>query len=74
MKIRYFLSAAAVVAMTACNEFDPGLGSSVDFSDSELATLNEYTRNFVARYGKIDPNHTWGFGEIGSEKSMGGVI
>ena len=33
------------------------------------ATLDEYTKNFEARYGKIDPNHTWGFGPIVGDPS-----
>lgn len=52
---------------TACNDYDPGLVESASgLTDQEVAVLKEYTRNFVARYGNIDPNHTWGFGEEGS--------
>ena len=47
---------------TACSEYNP-----TDLTVQQAATINEYTRNFVTRYGDIDPNHTWGFGNVTSE-------
>lgn len=48
-------------AFVACSDYDP-----MDMTVQQAATINEYTKNFVARYGNIDPNHTWGFGNIPS--------
>ena len=71
MNIKHLFSAAAALSLlAACSDYDPGLSEEVvDLTDEELATINEYTANFVARYGEIDPNHTWGFGELGEEQS-----
>lgn len=65
---RLFLAAATLTVFAACSEYDPGMSNNVlDYTDEELATIKEYAENFVTRYGAIDPNHTWGFGELGSE-------
>ena len=68
MNIKHLLSAAAALSLlAACSDYDPGMSDNVvDLTDEELATVNEFAANFVERYGEIDPNHTWGFGEIGS--------
>ena len=69
MSIKHYLSAAATLAMlAACSDYDPGMSNqAVDLTDVEIETIKEYTENFVERYGEMDPNHTWGFGEIGEE-------
>lgn len=69
MNIKHYLSAAAALAMfAACSDYDPGMSNQVaDLTDAEIETIKEYTENFVERYGEMDPNHTWGFGEIGEE-------
>lgn len=56
--------AAGVVMLTACSEYDPGLtkGGVGDYTPADLQLMDKYTENFEARYGKIDENHTWGFG------------
>ena len=56
--------AAGMVMLTACSEYDPGLtgGWTGDYTPAELQLMEKYTENFEARYGKIDENHTWGFG------------
>lgn len=68
MNIKHFLSAAAALTMlAACSEYDPGeSGNVVDLTDAEIKTIQEYTANFVDRYGEMDPNHTWGFGDQGT--------
>ncbi len=73
MNIKHYLSAMAALAMlAACSDYDPGMSeNAVDLTDAEIETINEYTANFVQRYGEIDPNHTWGFGVKGSEDEMG---
>lgn len=65
MSFKNFAIVAAAMCALSCTDFDN------DFKDSNAyknylfgETLNEYTTNFEARYGKMDPNHTWGFGNI----------
>jgi len=65
MTFKNFAIVAVAMCAISCSDFDN------DFKDSEAyknhllgETLNEYTSNFEARYGKMDPNHTWGFGNI----------
>ena len=69
MNIKHlFLAAATLTVFAACSDYDPGMSENVlDYTDEQLETLNEYAKNFVEYYGDIDPNHTWGFGELGSE-------
>lgn len=63
-----FMTAAALTTCVACSDYDPGLSDSVvNLTDEEVATLSAYTENFTERYGAIDPEQTWGFGDIGSE-------
>lgn len=73
MNIKHYLSAMAALAMlAACSDYDPGMSeNAINLNEAEEQLINEYTANFVQRYGEIDPNHTWGFGEIGSEDEMG---
>ena len=53
-----------LIAFSACQDYDP-LGEEglqkLEHQKALEATINEYTKNFEARYGKIDPNHSWGF-------------
>ena len=73
MNIKHYLSvAAALVMFAACSDYDAGMSENVeDYTVEELAVIKEYEANFIERYGEIDPNHTWGFGEKGSEDEMG---
>ena len=73
MNIKHYLSAAAALAMlAACSDYDPGMSeNAVDLTDAEIETIQEYTANFVERYGEMDPNHTWGFGELADMEEMG---
>lgn len=73
MNIKHYLSAsAALVLMAACSDYDPGMsGEAVNYTDTELATIQEYAKNFDEHYGGIDPYHTWGFGDKGSEDEKG---
>lgn len=56
-----------LIAFSACQDYDP-LGEeglqNLEHQKALEATINEYTKNFEARYGKIDPSHDWGFGVI----------
>ena len=63
-----FLHGAAALALCAgfvgCSEYDAGLvDSATGLTAEQMATVQEYVDNFTARYGQIDPNHTWGFGD-----------
>ena len=58
---------AASFCLAACDEYDPGEGFALDYSDEEMAVLNSFTSNFIKRYGTIDPVHTWGFEELSAE-------
>lgn len=68
MTFKNFAIAAAAMCAISCAEYDN------DFKDSDAyknylfgETLNEYTSNFEARYGKIDPNQDWGMMMPGSK-------
>jgi hypothetical protein len=73
MNIKHYLSAAAAFVMfAACSDYDPGMSNDVvDLTDAEIETIEEYTDNFLKRYGTPAENHTWGFGAKGSEDEMG---
>ena len=73
MSIKHYLSAAAALTMlAACSDYDPGMSNqAVDLTEAEIETIKEYTANFVERYGEMDPNHTWGFGELAEMDEMG---
>lgn len=73
MSIKHYLSAAAALAMfAACSDYDPGMSNEVvNLTDAEIDTIKAYTENFVKRYGEMDPNHTWGFGELAEMEEMG---
>lgn len=59
--IYYFsLAAIAIGSLASCQDYEPFDEETV----RETAVLKEYQKNFEARYGKIDPNHTWGFQDI----------
>lgn len=72
MNIKHYLSAVAALFMfAACSDYDPGMSNNtVDLTDEEIETIKEFTENFVERYGEMDPNHTWGFGELAEKDEM----
>ena len=61
----YYLSLAAIVAggLVSCQDENQGF---TEGEVHEAAVKRQYAKNFEDRYGQIDPNHTWGFGEIGA--------
>lgn len=61
-----FLSAIATLSLASCESYDYMDESEIANAETKL----EYTNNFVARYGAIDPNHTWGFGYTNPEVSV----
>lgn len=73
MNIKHYLSAAAALAMfAACSDYDPGISNNaVDLTDEEIKTIEEYTANFIERYGEMDSNHTWGFYELAEMEAKG---
>ena len=53
------MMAASLGALTSCTDY-------TEFSEAEIRDmeqLKKYTELFEARFGKIDPNHTWGMDE-----------
>lgn len=71
MSVKNLLHTIVVAGLlVACNDYDPGLADTVmDNTDEELATMTAYTRNFVNRYGTINEEQTWGFGELADLKT-----
>ena len=61
MNIKKLSVIALAASLVACNDYDPGV-----YTEEELTVLNEYTTNFEERYGEMDPEHSWGFSELGS--------
>lgn len=76
--IFYFsLAAIAVGSLASCQDFDPlneDELQKVQLEKDFLATLDEYTLEFESRYGKIDPNHKWGFGPIDLSQTRAQVV
>ncbi len=59
-KLLGFLMMGAVMLSSCGNDHE-------DLYDPNAAALrkaNEYAMAFVKQFGKIDPNHTWGFGDV----------
>ena len=52
---------AGALSVSSCQDYDNGMD--IDFIKHEAAA-KEYAENFASRYGKIDPNHTWGFRDL----------
>lgn len=55
------LGAIAALNFASCQDY-------TEFTEDQIryeAKLNEFYKNFVNEFGEPDPNHTWGFGEIG---------
>ena len=64
--IYYFsLAAIATGSLASCQDYDPFDEETV----KESVIRREFTKNFEARYGKIDPNHTWGLYDLASSLS-----
>ena len=55
----------------ACSEFAPEDFDSSNITEDVYDKISEYTQNFTYRYGKMDPEHSWGFGELAPEGSKG---
>lgn len=71
MNTRILAAALAVsFCLAACDEYDPGEGFALDYSDEEMAVLNSFTSNFIKRYGTIDPVHSWGFEELEAQAEL----
>ncbi len=63
------MATAILVCVASCSEYEAGYEEEL----SMAKTIHTYTENFENRYGKIDPNHTWGFGSVGGELETRGV-
>ena len=53
---KFFMTLVASIIILSCTSHDAGTGDLVN------KRQNEFTANFENHYGKIDPNHDWGFG------------
>lgn len=54
------LPCTAIITMVACSDYAPEEYEG-NFTKEEYETILEYSKNFVNKYGKIDPQHNWGF-------------
>lgn len=54
------LPCTAIITMAACSDYAPEEYEG-NFTKEEYETILEYSKNFVNKYGKIDPQHNWGF-------------
>lgn len=59
-KMNYALSLAAGMIFTACADYE----FADEIAIKNISVKEEFTENFISRYGQIDPNHTWGFDDI----------
>ncbi len=57
------IAVASAMMFTACQGFDEMEDDSLSTTQN-IKTLSDYNANFIARYGSVDPNHTWGFEEM----------
>lgn len=75
MTIKNLALAAAALCALSCTDFDNGFTETDAYKNHLIGeTLDEYTANFEARFGKIDPNHNWGFGPIDVPVTRGEII
>lgn len=54
------LPCTAIITMAACSDYAPEEYEG-NFTPKEYETILEYSKNFENKYGKIDPQHNWGF-------------
>jgi len=67
------VSVIGTLSLSSCSDFDP-----MDDEDRAAmnlqSTLNEFTRNFEARYGTVDMDNDFGFGPVVVQSTRGEVI
>lgn len=61
---------ATIFLAAGCSEYNPEEFNG-NLTKEEYEKISEYTQNFTYRYGKMDPEHSWGFGELAPEGSKG---
>lgn len=66
---------ATIFLAAGCSEYNPEEFNG-NLTKEEYEKISEYTQNFTLRYGKMDPGHDWGFGELAPKGSKGtrGVV
>lgn len=57
------LPCTAIITMAACSDYAPEEYEG-NFTKEEYEKILEYSKNFVNKYGKIDPQHNWGFEDM----------
>lgn len=65
----YYFSLAAIVggSLASCQDDDQGFDEA---TVRDAAVKRQYAKNFENRYGKIDPEHNWGFGPISGSNDL----
>ena len=63
---------ATIFLAAGCSEYNPEEFNG-NLTKEEYEKISEYTQNFTLRYGKMDPDHDWGFGELAPKGSKGAV-
>ena len=63
---------ATIFLAAGCSEYNPEEFNG-NLTKEEYEKISEYTQNFTLRYGKMDPGHDWGFGELAPKGSKGAV-
>lgn len=61
---------ATIVLAASCSDYNPEEFNG-NLTKEEYEKISEYTQNFTLRYGKMDPDHDWGFGELAVKGSKG---
>lgn len=61
---------ATIFLAAGCSEYNPEEFNG-NLTKEEYEKISEYTQNFTLRYGKMDPDHDWGFGELAPKGSKG---
>lgn len=61
---------ATIFLAAGCSEYNPEEFNG-NLTKEEYEKISEYTQNFTYRYGQMDPEHSWGFGELAPEGSKG---
>lgn len=57
------LPCTAIITMAACSDYAPEEYEG-NWTKKEYETILEYSKNFENKYGKIDPQHNWGFEDM----------
>lgn len=79
MEIKKFVKLASTALVlgcfASCQDYEPFDEATVAASVFVRNQVDEFTNNFVDRFGNLDPNHDWGMGTIpGNDDLTRGVV